>query len=222
MIIRGNTVSTPISPEKLGSVLYTQQTLTEEQKAQARENIDVPSYYELEDLRNDILINNSKHDEDMLDVDTRLDELEKGYRHIATYTNDTGEDVMQIDITQDKDGNPFSCSEFFIYAIIPPASGGQIYIGSPMWAWIFFSGEGKSTNATKTLSINISHKGGGYWSGNMLAANNVESAFSAKSGSSLYTNFRSDSVIGEKANNLCFYGGNSPFPDGTVIEIYGK
>ena len=218
MKIRGNTVGTPISPKR---VLCTQQTLTEEQKAQARENIDVPSYYELEDLRNDVLINNSKHDEDMLAVDTRLDELEKGYRHIVTRTieNDEG---LEIGITKDKDGNPFSCSEFHILITMPPTQGSQLYICSVMWSYMFFTSMARSATATRTLSIDVRHIGGGWWNGSMLYGDNVTSLPSAISGYNHYSNFRSNVVIGEKVSSLVFYGGTAPFPNGTVIEIHGK
>lgn len=49
--IVGGTVTTPLNPEKIGgsadAVLYTEQNLTEEQKAQARENIGVATIEEV-------------------------------------------------------------------------------------------------------------------------------------------------------------------------------
>ena len=143
------------------------------------------------------------------------------YRHIATFTNDTGEDVMQIDVTKDSDGNGFSCSEFFIYAKIPPATGNQLYIGSAIYKWLFFSSVAKSSTATRTLAIELKHTGDGWWRGSMLALDNAAD-FTSTNGSNLYTNFRSNVNVGEKLSSLCFYGGSAPFPNGTTFEIYGK
>ena len=148
--------------------------------------------------------------------------VDAGFRHIATYTNDTGEDVMQIDITQDKDGNPFSCSEFHILMTIPPTQGSQLYVCSEMWKYMFFTSVARSTTATRTLSIDVRHIGDGWWNGSMLYGDNVTSLPSAISGYNHYSNFRSNVVIGEKASSLWFYGGTAPLPNGTVIEIYGK
>ncbi len=146
-----------------------------------------------------------------------------GYRHIITQEITTDEGVMQIDITQDKDGNPFSCSEFHIHMTIPPTQGAQLYIGSVMYSWMFFTSVARSASDERTLSIDLRHIGGGWWNGSMLAANNVSAVLnSARSGYDLYTNFRGPKVIGEKASSLCIWGGTAPFPDGTVIEIYGK
>lgn len=51
--IYGNPLTTPINPEKFGggtdAVTYTPQTLTEEQKAQARENIGAVTLEEVLD-----------------------------------------------------------------------------------------------------------------------------------------------------------------------------
>ena len=148
--------------------------------------------------------------------------VDAGFRHIATYTNDTGESVMQIDITQDKDGNPFSCSEFHILMTIPPTQGAQMYIGSVIWNWMFFTSVARSATASRTLSIDLRHIGDGWWNGSMLYGDNVTSLPSTINGYNTYSNFRGNIAIGEKASSLCFYGGTAPFPTGTVIEIYGK
>ena len=146
----------------------------------------------------------------------------RDFRHIATVTNDTGEDVNPIAVTQDSEGNPFSCKEFFIFATIPPAKGNQIYIGEEMYRWIIFSSVGKSTAATRTLAAELKHTGDGWWRGSILGLDNMTSQFSCTNGGNLYSNFRSNNQMGERLESIVFYGGGAGFPHGTVIEIYGK
>lgn len=113
-------------------------------------------------------------------------------------------------------------SEFYILATIPPSAGAQIYIGSAMYKWMFFSSSCRSTTATKTVAIELKHVGDGWWRGQALAKDNVSSAFATTSGYDLYTNFRSNVSMGVKVNKLVFYGGTSAFPEGTLFEVYGK
>lgn len=146
----------------------------------------------------------------------------RDFRHIATITNDTGEAVKQLELTRDAAGEPFSCSEFFVLATIPPATANQLYIGAGMWNWILFTAGGMSTSQTRTLAIELKHTGGGWWRGNKLSLDDVSYLQTVTNGNNFYANFRSYVNVGERVSTLAFYGGNSAFPDGTVIEVYGK
>lgn len=230
MKIRGNTVGTTMSPQRIGdriggtggsadgAVLYTPQTLTEEQREQARQNIDVPSYYEFEAARDDIRINK-----------TAIEELHQGYRHIRTETVTADDGVPQIDTTKDKYGNAFSCSDFLIFITLPKSNDSaktQLYIGHQMYNWDAFIPGGFSATVTRRMRIHLYHAFDGYWltDGVFTSNESYTDMYVDRMGS--YENTTFGTIMGKQttqnpATELHFLAQNV-FGKGTIIEIYGK
>lgn len=154
----------------------------------------------------------------------RLDSLEAGYRHIGTLTNDTGEGISAMELTQDSQGNPFSCSEFLIFATFPMLESGkstQLYIGPPAWKWIAFEPAAMSTTTTRSWRIRLWHCHDGKWCYDGVYNDNPSGLFQAYA--YVRGNIRSTEAPGQKLEKLLFYSNsNSYFPNGTIFEIYGK
>lgn len=152
--------------------------------------------------------------------DLQDDRLDQGFRYLATLANNTGSDVKQLELTQDTEGNPFSCREFYIVGTIPKASAGQLYVGPKMWSWMAFFPNGMSYNYPRTIAIHLSHIADGKWNATLNGADNCATMWGS-TGSTCSGTFISGD-LGETFSSLCLYGGNSAFPDGTSLEIYGK
>lgn len=149
----------------------------------------------------------------------RLDSLEAGYRHIATYRNDTGEGEKQFEIAADEAGNPFACKEFLIFATFPATTNAQqVYIGSPLWSWIAFEPAGMIASAARSWRIRLWHMVNGFWGYDAVysdATNPVQSNSGCKA------SIRTGTAFGETLSNLGFWA-QGLFPNGTVVEIYGR
>lgn len=221
MKIRGNTVGTTMSPDKVGerngAVLYTPQTLTEEQQAQARDNIYAPSTADFDDLS--LVVSQYRNDLEEADyqLGQRVNELESGFRHIATINCE--EDIKQIDITQDSEGNAFACSEFVIIATSAPLADNKphLYIGSPAWTWLVADSGFFSTTATQKFRMHLKHICGGQW-----VYDSVRSTFNDDAASAdTRGNIRSMNQFGEKLSLISFWA-HGTIPAGSSFEVYGK
>lgn len=144
------------------------------------------------------------------------------YRHIATITQDKDGVVKSLDVTKDSKGNPFSCSDFLIFATFPPIETGvkQFYIGPPKWKWIAYEQTAFSDVATLKWRMHLRHCVDGKWCFDGVYSTPDKSHYTA---STLRSNICSTEAPGEKLSELNFYANNpNGFPKGTVIEIYGK
>lgn len=121
---------------KAGAVLYTQQDLTEEQKAHARDNIGAASkneivktavLYESQNLTPEQettarLNINAANLDDLQDLVNRFDEAEKRiptaktYELIATTTVEEDDPKDSVTFNIDSNGNPFELTDFIIKA----------------------------------------------------------------------------------------------------------
>ena len=166
------------------------------------------------------------------DARRRLTGLETGYRHIATYEHTAEECVNQIDITKDKDGNAFSCSDFLIYLTLPTSEDistnykTQLYIGHKMWEnWELYMPQGFSTSTTRRMRLHLYHAFDGYWLTDGVYNDNIAQVEytvpNINSTNSGFGNLKSAAATGKTISELHFYA-LSAFNKGTKIEIYGK
>lgn len=155
----------------------------------------------------------------------RLDALEAGYRHINTFTNNTGESVPSLEINRDFEGQPFSCSDFLIFATFPPIPSnavGQLYIGPPRWSWIAYENNAMTASTTRQWRIHLWHCHDGLWCYDGVYSDNTLLKMAT---SGVRGNIFSENTVGEKLSELYFYANTSApsyFPNGTTFEIYGK
>ena len=147
----------------------------------------------------------------------RVDALEGGYRHI--FTIQCQEDIKQIDITQDSEGNGFACSEFVVFATSAPKADNQphLYIGAPAWYWISSDSGFFSTTEQRVFRMHLKHIGGGWWRYDAVRSTlGAENATPDTRG-----NIRSLYQLSEKLNNISFWA-NKIIPAGSSFEVYGK
>ena len=239
-VIRGNLVGTTMSPERIaeriggtggsaeGAVLYTPQELTEEQREQARQNIDVPSWSVYDRLNDALLESDSEHDEAEYALGQRMDKLEQGYRHIATYEHTEDEGVKQIDITVDENGDAFECSDFLIYLTLPTNADitdnwyTHLYVGSRMYHWEFNTQNGFSRVGTRQMRLRLYHAFDGWWVTDGVYCDAVDNTFGITSNNSgAFGNRKSLEATGKTISEWHFMAA-STFDKGTIIEIYGK
>ena len=112
MKIRGNTVGTTMSPDKIGerngAVLYAPQELDDDQKAQARENIYAPSFADFDELSLTVSRNRNELEEADYQLGQRVTALENGggtgdgsaeggYKLIETITLEEETGLINID-----------------------------------------------------------------------------------------------------------------------------
>lgn len=163
----------------------------------------------------------------------RLDALEQGYRHIATYEHTEDEGVKQIDITQDKDGNAFACSDFLFYLTLPTSDDintnykTQLYVGHKLWQdWDVFIAKGFSRTVTRRMRLHLYHAFDGYWVTDGVINDTPDSldAYLYNDIATLPTTFgniKSSGATGKTISELHLLA-QSAFNKGTIIEIYGK
>lgn len=204
--------------EQTAPISYKAQTLDDDQKAQARDNINAASAADFDDLS------------------LRVGELENGggasaeYRHIYTYEHTADEGVKEIHITADKDGNAFACSDFLMYLTLPTNAEianwkTQLHIGHKMWEWDLYIGQGFSMTKTRRMRIHMYHAFDGYWVSDGAYNDKNESTYEAIISTDGYAtgfgNLKSMIATGKTISELHFLA-QVTFDKGTKIEIYGK
>lgn len=211
------------------AVLYTPQELGDDQKAQARENLYVPSTADFEDLSLTVDRHRNEFEEANYQLGLRVSELEKGgsdetaeYRHIFTYEHTADEGVKQIDITQDKDGNGFSCKEFLIFTTFPATGDGatQLYMGrngATSYKWLAYLGDAMSKTAQRCGRIELRHTVGGAW---VCDASYVDTTSLFTVGNACRGSVKSNDIV-EKVDKLQFWA-QGVIAKGAIIEIFGK
>ena len=153
------------------------------------------------------------------------------YRHIFTYEHTADEGVKQIDITQDKDGNAFECSDFIIYLTLPTSDDistnykTQLYIGKVMNKWDVYMPQGFSRTAKRRMRLHLYHAIDGYWlTDGVFNDKESQAEYSVpdiNSTNSGFGNLKSMVATGKTISELHFVA-QSAFNNGTIIEIYGK
>lgn len=151
------------------------------------------------------------------------------YRHIRTYEHTATDAVKVVDITKDKDGNTFLCSDFMIILTLPTSQEiydehkTQFYIGKTLsWNdWIALFRQCFSRDTQRKWRIHTRHWYDGWWitDGGMSEDTND---YGIKDASSFtFGNIKSQAQFGEKINELHFMT-TANIPVGTIIEVYGK
>lgn len=168
-------------------------------------------------------------------LDNAIAYFAKEYRHIATYEHPAGLDVKRVEITLDKDGNTFECSEFMIFLTLPTTDEiindykTQFHIRrSPSennYVVLMPQAFSRVANNVRRTRLHLYHVLDGYWAtdGTFNDKSNQagQSVPDVNSSNSGFGNIKTDWVVGKTVNSLCF-DTVAYMPAGTIIEIYGK
>ena len=163
-----------------------------------------------------------------LDAQERLGKLEADYRHIFTYEHTTEESVTYVSVTQDAEGNGFSCEDFLIFLTLPTSDDiitnykTQLYIGNTLGSnWLAFFRQCFSRVGQRKWRIHLRHSHDGWW---VADAAQSEEALDCAINTTNYVfgSIKSMAQTERRVSQLHFATNNTAFPVGTVIEIYGK
>ena len=153
--------------------------------------------------------------------------LDQGFRLIATAKVESGQQIRQIEISADGEGNPFACREFYILATLPPktdtATGwAQLYIGHELWnGWECFLATAFSDTAVQRYRFHLRNALAGYWVTDVVkVANTSQPEYAIYNNTNLFGTLRGMQPA-DKIEKLYFYT-KGTFPAGTVLEVYGK
>ncbi len=189
---------------------------------------DAQTLAAVENLSNEVVINNTDRIEAEEALADRVTLLEQDYRHIATYAHTTEESVTSVSVTQDAEGNGFSCEDFLIFLTLPTCDDiiinykTQLYIGNTLGSnWLVLFRQGFSRVGQRKWRIHLRHSHDGWWV--VDAAQSEETMDCAiNTTNNVFGSIKSTAQTERRVSQLHFATNNVAFPVGTVIEIYGK
>ena len=160
----------------------------------------------------------------------RVSALEADFRHIDTYEHTTDQQIQQVDITRDSQGNEFACSEFLLLLTLPTSEEiyenhrTQLYIGqTASWSnWLLLFRQAFSRDTQRKWRIYLRHAFDGWWVGDgYMSEDTTDYAAKDVTSSCNIGNIKSLSQVGKTLSRLSFYT-TAKIPTGTKIEVYGR